>query len=65
VDDAAGRDGRRQHLGGRIAPGIPQHNRYRTLKNHIGPAPELAAEHVVADMLLEPVPVGEHLAYLR
>jgi hypothetical protein len=65
VDDPARGDGGRQHLGGRVATGIPQHNRYRTLEDHVGPAPELATEHVVADVLLEPVPLGQYLTDLR
>jgi hypothetical protein len=65
VHDAARGDGGRQHFGGRIAPGIPQHNRYRALEDDIGPAPQLAAEHVVADVLFKPVPLGQNLADLR
>jgi hypothetical protein len=65
VDDATRGDGGRQHLGGRIPTGIPQHNRYRPLEDHVGPAPKLATEHVVADVFLKPVPLGQNLADLR
>src|SRR5205085_2405915 len=61
VHDPARRDGGVQHLDGGRAARVPHDDRNRPAQYHVGAPPDQPAEGVVADVLLELVPLRQHL----
>jgi hypothetical protein len=61
MDHPAGRDRGVEHLDRGLAARVPHDDRDRPAQDHVDAPPDLPAEGVVVDVLLQLVPLGEYL----